>query len=71
VVPRRIKASSTCKLHEDFLTTMLWNTDKKKISMLKTLHADHVDDLVRERHSIHMGDGKQFPISRIDYCFVY
>jgi hypothetical protein len=58
IILARMETSSTCKFHEDHLTTMLWNLDEKKIRMLKTLHADDADVLSRDRHRVHRDHGQ-------------
>jgi hypothetical protein len=58
IIPDRMEISSTCKLHEDYLTTMLWKLDEKKIRMLKSLHADDADVLARDAHRVNRDHGK-------------
>jgi hypothetical protein len=58
IIPPRMNISSTCEFQNASLTINLWHLDEKKIRMLKTLHADDIDVLARDRHRVNRDHGK-------------
>ncbi|OAX33399.1 hypothetical protein K503DRAFT_786527 [Rhizopogon vinicolor AM-OR11-026] len=66
IIPPGMNISLTCEFQNASLTINLWHLDEKKIRMLKTLHADDIDVLARDRHRVNRDHALQLPYDEQD-----